>query len=228
MDDVIARRIASEPKVEKALWRLLAFCEDERDFEEIVEEVSAYPEVKNSPFAVETLLSWLIDAGAVQRLRNGEPWEGDDAQEDSDAAEVLAADAESEGGEVLPEEGLEISDLNTEGEDAEEPVVETFVISEAGAASLAEYRAADPIADLRIRHERYEPLFAEILAFCRTPQAKAAIDDIVRGNPLTENPRVLPAFFIDQLERAGALIWDGGWKTTEAGEQWLSASTEGR
>lgn len=228
MDDIIARRIASEPKVEKALWRLLAFCEDERDFEEIVEEVSAYPEVKNSPFAVETLLFWLIDAGAVQRLRNGEPWEGDDAQEDSNAADVFAADAESEKGEFLYEEGLETSDLNIESEDAEEPVVETFLISEAGATSLAAFRAADPIADLRSRHERYEPLFTEILNFCRTPQAKAAIDDIVRGNPLTENPRVLPAFFIDQLERAGALIWDGGWKTAEAGEQWLAASSEGR
>lgn len=216
MDDVIARRIASEPKVEKALWRLLAFCEDERDFEEVVEEVSAYPEVKNSPFAVETLLSWLIDSGAVQRLRNGEPWNGDE-----EASPAADSDAEAEAAAEGDEDAEDI-------EEADEPVVETFVISEAGAASLAEHRAADPVADLRSRYGRYEPLFTEILTFCRTPQAKSAIDDIVRGNPLTENPRVLPAFFIDQLERAGALIWDGGWKTTEAGELWLSVSTEGR
>ena len=94
-------------------------------------------------------------------------------------------------------------------------------------AALAAHRAENRLVLLDCHSGRYEPVFAELLQFCAAPQSKRAIEARLAGNPLAENPRVFPGFFIDRLERAGALVWDAGWKTTDVGAAWLAAR-EGR
>lgn len=196
MADDIAARLASETKLEDALYRTIAFCERERTYDEVAHEIESYPEMKKSAFPIDTVLSWLVDVAAIETL---------DASVDEE--EPFQAKAE---------------------DGAEEETQEHFVITEVGLEALARYRSADRLAELRCFEGRYESVFVELLEFCRTPQSKQSIEARLKGNPLTETPRVFPGFFIDRLERSGALAWDTGWKTTDAGAAWLAARDKAR
>lgn len=65
MEKSIAERLASETKLEEALYRLIAFCEQERAYNELEEEAAAYPEMCSCAFPLPTVLGWLVDASAV-------------------------------------------------------------------------------------------------------------------------------------------------------------------
>ena len=53
-----------------------------------------------------------------------------------------------------------------------------------------------------------------------------AIGDMVDDDPAVQKPRRYAMYFIDKLERAGALDWQGAWVTTDAGRAYLSSQAE--
>ena len=55
MEKSIAERLASETKLEEALYRLIAFCEQERAYNELEEEAAAYPEMCSCAFPLPTI-----------------------------------------------------------------------------------------------------------------------------------------------------------------------------
>lgn len=68
-----------------------------------------------------------------------------------------------------------------------------------------------------------EPLYRALLNLLRVKRTFAEVDSYVRGS---EGAMVLaqagvggmqPSVFVDKLERAGVLFYDGGWQATEAG-----------
>ena len=52
---------------------------------------------------------------------------------------------------------------------------------------------------------------------------------LLDGHPALEpstrsgGQRLHAAYFIDRLDEAGGLVWDGAWVTTEAGERFLAS-----
>lgn len=203
MEEVIAKRLASETKLQDALYRLIAFCEQERTYDEVADEIVAYPEMRGSAFLPSTILGWLVSVEAVQVVRDGSP---EDEGSEADGFPTGAG-------------GDQLDSKQPETERGEE----TFVSTETGLAALRRYRSVDRFASLNDQDGRYRPVFVELLQFCKSTQSKQAIEAKLKDNPLTYNPRVFPGFFLDRLERSGALRWDGGWKTTEAGADWLVA-----
>lgn len=77
-------RLAREPRHRLALYRLLAFCQEPRSLEEVDAEVRGYPELAASRYSSRTLLSWLLEPGAVMSLGGEEPG-GADEEPDRDA-----------------------------------------------------------------------------------------------------------------------------------------------
>ena len=189
--------------MQDALYRLIAFCEQERTYDEVADEIAAYPEMRGSAFPPSTILGWLVSVEAIWAVRD--------------------SSLEDEGGEAdEPPTGAGAGQLDSKQSQAEREA-EIFVSTEAGLAALCRYRSIDRFACLDDQNGRYRPVFVELLQFCKSTQSKQAIEAKLKDNPLTYNPRVFPGFFLDRLERSGALRWDGGWKTTEAGADWLVA-----
>ena len=81
---------------------------------------------------------------------------------------------------------------------------------EAPAKRLLELLAQEPV---------YHDIYMQVLQFCQSPRARTEIESLLEGNPVMEQPKVFPTFFIQRLEDAGALEWvDKHWWTTEAGK----------
>lgn len=215
MEDVIATRIASETKLAEALYRLIAFCEQERPLSEIEEEASAYPEMRGSAFPLSTVLGWLVDVSAIEVLPC--------PSADPDATEASRVDAAIAPDPVSCVDGIEDAVFAADAPSFDGEGDQRFVSTSSGLEALARYRAVDRLDGLDCFEGRYEEVFVELLRFCEVPRSKRSIEARLKGNRLTENPRVFPGFFIDRLERAGALCWDEGWKTSEAGGRWAVA-----
>ena len=52
------------------------------------------------------------------------------------------------------------------------------------------------------------------------------LDDFVLADPITQNPKRYAMYFVDQLERAGAVDWEGSWVITNAGRDYLAEISE--
>jgi hypothetical protein len=94
----------------------------------------------------------------------------------------------------------------------------------AGAALLASYDPKSDIARLLGGDEAYLDIYLRVLDLCAdeggatTPQLSAAVDK----DPLVQSPRLFAQHFTERLEKAGAVKWDGRWKITQAGQDWLA------
>ena len=134
---------------------------------------------------------------------NGEPYDGtfDDLQTD----ETVPDDAEAWACVALTETGLALRD------------------------------AHDPAATLQgLFDERpqYAEVFETVLWACSNDGgcSRMALESQIAGMPqLQPDPqsgrtRVYPQYFIDALESAGGIVWDGAWKATPAGCAVLSAN----
>jgi len=67
----------------------------------------------------------------------------------------------------------------------------------------------------------YRNIYHLLLEACLEPETRSGIEALLQGNPLLEDPKVSPSFFIGELEVAGGLGWEGKWKTTPAGAKFL-------
>ena len=70
----------------------------------------------------------------------------------------------------------------------------------------------------------YREVFARVLNVCAADAGatRQAVEEAVeaQGNVMSpEGKRVYPQFFMDALETAGGIEWDGAWRTTDAGRR---------
>ncbi len=78
--------------------------------------------------------------------------------------------------------------------------------------------------------EEYLPIYGKILSFVGTsPRNKAEIDRAVDNDPLLKksDPRRFAGYFVDVLEHARLIVWEGSWRITERGKDVL-AEIDGR
>ena len=98
--------------------------------------------------------------------------------------------------------------------------------TDAGTALLASYDPKSDIARLLGGDEAYLDIYLRVLDLCAdeggatTPQLSAAVD----RDPLVQSPRLFAQHFTERLEKAGAVKWDGRWKITQAGQDWLACA----
>lgn len=184
------------------LYGLLEFCTIERTYEEIEPFVEEFTEYHRNRQSQRRYVQMLLRCGALEEIELdevGEPL----TQETKENA--LAA-------------GLDPADIDTLVFDWR---VRT---TEVGEKVLEEFSPANRIATLFAADPERVEAFKAIMTFCETPQTADVIIESFRHSDLMgydEKSKQIrqPAAYIEKLDRAGALAWDGDhWTLTEAGQ----------
>ncbi|RDB62791.1 hypothetical protein C1878_07100 [Gordonibacter sp. 28C] len=146
----------------------------------------------------------LLRGGALgeQVLVDGEPYDGtiEDMQFDDSVSE-----------DAVAEERLSVTDVGHE--------------------LLEAYAPGRTLRALIADRPLYRDVFAAILDACDAEQGatREELERIVgdmpqaQPNPVTKRAAVYPQYFIDALESAGGIAWQGTWRTTDAGKAHAAA-----
>jgi hypothetical protein len=105
----------------------------------------------------------------------------------------------------------------------ENPALELWSTTEAGREALACNSPSDRLGRLLQEEPTYKEIYQQLLEFCLLAKSTSEIEDLLRANPVLENPKIYPNYLIGRLETAGGLEWTGQWLTTEAGKLFLQS-----
>lgn len=95
----------------------------------------------------------------------------------------------------------------------EEPSL--WVTTKAGVCTFEEEESADKLEALLESDPVYKTIYLMVLDFCRAAKSRMEIETHLADQPLLENPKIYANYFIETLERAGGLVWNGAWQTTQ-------------
>jgi len=98
---------------------------------------------------------------------------------------------------------------------------QVFVTTQAGRNVVRLESPIRRIGHLLAQDLDYRDIYLQVLQSCLAPKTKGEIEAMLDGNPVLENPKVYPSFVIGKLEEAGGLEWDGKWRTTQRGKEFL-------
>lgn len=90
-----------------------------------------------------------------------------------------------------------------------------WVTTDAGLMALEKELQEDKLEALFISEATYKTIYLRVLKFCKDAKSRMEIEAHLEGEPLLENPKIYASYFIDTLETAGGLVWNGSWKTTQ-------------
>ena len=199
----IVTLIMSQNPLREVLYKTLKHASEERDFTEVEEFIASQDEYVHShiiqtPYS---LITMLVDNGGLALA----PYGSNGEALTNEQAEGLSED--------------EIDDL------IEGHTVRTTPPGEAAVGLLApSVRIRSQIDQRPHRRETYLAL----LDFCRTPRRLPEIEEFFKDNEalavdvVANHHRLSPDFYVDKLDKAGALVWRGAWVTTEEGETFLA------
>jgi len=88
------------------------------------------------------------------------------------------------------------------------------VTTEAGVLVVKKENEDDKLETLFLEDQKYRTIYLSILQLCKDAKSRKEIEDSLVDNPLLENPKIYPSYFIDALEMAGGLLWNEHWETT--------------
>ena len=190
----------NHPRHRELLYKALVHCQTERTEHAAEEFLARQPEAAQALQTPYTLLRNLAAAGGVT---------------------VIAHDAPR--CEQLRAEGLDddaLADL----------VAERRVLTTPAGCAACELLAPEhrTLAAIYKVPER-RATFVRLLDFCRTPRKLADINQLLADDPAlapsqrTAGQKLHACYFIDRLEEAGGLVWDGSWVTTDAGKRALAS-----
>lgn len=124
------------------------------------------------------------------------------------------------------EYGGTLEDAQTDESVSDDAEIEVKLgITEAGEGLLADYNPATTLQALFAEKPNYKEIFIAAIQACNSasgcglPALEEAIKQFPQLQPNAETGQtsVYPQYFIDALETAGGIVWDGSWRATEAG-----------
>lgn len=183
------------------LRRIIVLCEEPCRVCEVNERVEALQQSTYSVFSAANLCALLERAGALRRVcEDGSPYEVVDTSPRT----------------LVDENGLEYLEVT------EAPPV-YWVATPEGLQAVARYAPAEGIRSLLFADDAYLPIYERVLCLCAEPDGApmATIAQAVDNDPLVQNPRYLGSYFVERLERVGAIEWASPWRITESGAQVL-------
>ena len=197
----------NHPRHRELVSTALVHCQTERTEHAAEEFLARQPEAAQALQTPYTLLRNLAAAGGVT---------------------VIAHDAQ---GLALDETRCE--QLRAEGLDDDalaDLVAERRVLTTPAGCAACELLAPEhrTLAAIYKVPER-RATFVRLLDFCRTPRKLADINQLLADDPAlapsqrTAGQKLHACYFIDRLEEAGGLVWDGSWVTTDAGKRALAS-----
>ena len=198
--EMVQRNPASRPLYRAALERARTRI-DRRELCSMLEDV---PKSRTCTQTPQTVVGALVRHGALEEtiLVDGEPYGGTPEQFRADesiteATKVSYAVATTTAGKRFLEADKPSSRLEALLESKPEH-----------ARSLMEVLMFCDCSDGKTRDEIADMLYAD--------------GDALMIDPNTGRPSVYPAYFTGELEDAGALTWNGTWKLTREGEEFLA------
>ncbi|MEE8733738.1 MAG: hypothetical protein SOI46_09070 [Eggerthellaceae bacterium] len=206
--DAVLTCVGSQNSLREILYKILAFCTDERDFAEVEAFALQTPEYRfghllQAPYE---LIHMLIEARGLDGIAldeegaplEGEAYEGFTAKDLQHAATTYRVRASAAGEEAA-----------------------------AMLAPARRYRA------LELQHPHRRDTYRRFMEFCcepRTlPEIQAFYDahDELAHDTVQIHHTLAADFYVDKLEKAGMLVWIGAWTLTDEGKEIL-ASFNGR
>lgn len=203
--DAVVSCVCAQNPLREVLYKLLVHCIERRGLREAEEFVTTqdeyvYSHIEQTPH---TLVCMLLDAGGLERI---------------------ALDAR---GEVLDE-----ARLAALSEDEADDRVDSYALltTDAGRAAAS---LLDPARRLRARlaeHPHRAETYRKVLELCaRSPQKLPQIEQFFKDTPglaldqVTSYHTLSPDYYVDRLEKCGAIVWRGAWCATQAGVEALAA-----
>ncbi len=95
--------------------------------------------------------------------------------------------------------------------------------TEDGLAAVEAENPAARFASFMEENALYAPIFRTVLENCDREEGatKKQIDALVDHDPLCREPRRFSGYFVDKLEDADAIVFEGVWRTTDVGRAML-------
>ena len=125
-----------------------------------------------------------------------------------------------------------LEDLQLDEAVAEDAAAESrIVLTDVGRELLDAYAPEATLRALIDGKPHYRAAFTAVLAACNAEEgcSRANLEAVLNAlpelapDPATQQTRVYPQFFIDALESAGGIAWQGAWRTTDAGKALIAA-----
>jgi len=85
----------------------------------------------------------------------------------------------------------------------------------AGLIALEQEQSSDKIMALFNKEPEYQSVYLDIISLCKEPKSRMEIEKHLADNPILEQPKIYPSYFIDSLESAGGLEWNNHWVATQ-------------
>lgn len=193
------------PGRRRAVVTLLAYLREAHTPEEVRAEIARIQAHDASAYSAGSYCMLLEEAGAIERLTiDGAMWP--DARQ---SPEVV----EEDGGRFY-KPGPKLAFM--------------WKATQAGARVLRENEPDVLISALMETDGKYREIYARIMRMCMQQGCPISVlNDAVDLDPLVQEPPLKASHFVERLEKAGALAWDGLWTATDAGIDWLGAGAAG-
>lgn len=199
----IRESVERTPKHRDLLYKALVYVSEQPcSYEEAEEYLAQQPEAKSALQAPRTLLDILVRAGGIE-----------------------VTELDEEGAVVTQERKDELRAQGADEEEVEDLVcdwrlsVTTFALT-----FIGEYSPGNRLRALLDEATADEvEAYRTIVRLCATKQMYPAIEKELRGTAATRPDEatgmmgIQPSTFIERLNRAGGIAWEGGWVTTAEG-----------
>lgn len=90
-----------------------------------------------------------------------------------------------------------------------------WATTKSGVHAFEEEASEDKLEALFVNESAYKAIYVRVLNFCKEAKSRMEIEAHLANQPLLENPKIYANYFIETLEKAGGLVWNGAWKTTQ-------------
>ncbi len=203
--DAVVRCVCSQNPLREVLYKLLVHCTQRRGLQEAEAFVARQDEyvfshIEQTPH---TLISMLVEAGGLERI-------------------------------CLDTQGSEVDEKVLAGlsDDEADDLVDSYALltTDAGRTAAA---LLDPARRLRARlaeRPHRAETYRALLALCAgSPQTLPQIEQFFKDTPglaldqVTSYHTLSPDYYVDRLEKCGAIVWRGAWCATQAGMEALAA-----
>lgn len=201
----LVRTNPASKKLYVAALEAMKASEGEMDRKSLAASLDGVPVPATCTQTSQQIISSLASNGALEEMIyvDGERYEGtlDELRED----------------ETIPEDAV---------------VEHRVAVTEAGLMALEHFAPSREIALLFEEKPQHSHAFKKVLKACSCPEGKSGKevetlfkgdDEALKPSERTGLPTVYPAFFTGELERVGAVEWNGAWRTTEEGRAFLTA-----
>ena len=207
--DAVITCIGAQNSLREVLYKTLVFCKEPHEFTEVEDFIAAsdevvYSHVIQTPFE---LIGMLLRAGGLEETP-------------LDAA----------GEPIAPETLDELS------RDEQDDLVATYRIDATAAGRAAvELLAPERRLEAQLAQDPHRAdTFRALIEFCETPRTFPEIKEYFDATPefahdvVAHSHQLAPDFYVDKLDKAGALVWRGAWVATDAGKSLLEAHKASR